>query len=144
MLKIKNEQHAIGNHTQQHLNGWQTDYHTYIKDCLLAEETLAPYSNKGLKLFRPPYGKCTKKQRKFLKSKGYQLVMWSVLSADFDAKVSKEKCLENIIKNTSSGSVIILHDSLKTISKTKYVLPRVLKHFSELGYEFKRVDSLTQ
>ena len=99
MLKIKNEQHAIGNHTQQHLNGWQTNYHAYIKDCLLAEETLTPYTHKGLKLFRPPYGKCTKKQRKFLKSKGYQLVMWSVLSADFDTKINKEKCLENIINN---------------------------------------------
>jgi len=143
MLKIKNEQHAIGNHTQQHLNGWQTNYHAYIKDCLLAEETLTPYTHKDIKLFRPPYGKCTKKQRKFLKSKGYQLVMWSVLSADFDTKINKEKCLENIIKNTSSGSVIILHDSLKTINKIEYVLPRVLKHFSELGYEFKRVDSLT-
>ena len=144
MLKIKNEQHSIGNHTQHHLNGWRTDNDNYIKDCIIAEKTLAPYTDKNLKLFRPPYGKCTKKQRKILKTNGYKLLMWSVLSADFDANITKEECLKNIIKNTSRGSIIILHDSLKSADKIKYVLPKILKHFSNLGYQFKRVDSLTQ
>ena len=70
--------------------------------------------------------------------------MWSVLSADFDKSISKEKCLENIIKNTTSGNIVILHDSLKTKENIEYVLPKVLKHFNELGYTFKCVDSLTQ
>ena len=142
--KIQQEQHAIGNHTQHHLNGWHTTTQEYINDCLLAEETLEPFNNTNLKLFRPPYGRCTKTQQKSLIDKGYKILMWSVLSADFDKKTCKEKCLTNIINNTSSGNIVILHDSLKTHEKMKYVLPKVLKHFSELGYTFKRVDSLTQ
>ena len=64
MHKIQQEQHTIGNHTQHHINGWKTNTEDYLKDCLMAEENLAPYSNNNTKLFRPPYGKCTWKQRK--------------------------------------------------------------------------------
>jgi len=142
--KIITEKHSIGNHTQHHLNGWKTDTKTYFNNCLWVEETLKPYTNSDFKLFRPPYGKCTRKQRNLLLEKGYKLIMWSVLSADFDNSVSNEQCLKNIIKNTSNGSIVILHDSDKFIEKVKYVLPKVLEHFSRLGYEFKNVDSLTQ
>lgn len=144
MQRILKEKHSIGNHTQHHVNGWQTTTQNYIKDCLSAEETLAPYTRNNSKLFRPPYGKCTRKQQKALIEKGYKILMWSVLSADFDNAISKEKCLENVLKNTSNGSIIILHDSLKTEEKVKYVLPKILEHFSKLGYSFKHVDSLTQ
>ena len=144
MRKIKQEDHAIGNHTQQHLNGWRTTTENYIKDCLTAEETLKLHTKNATKLFRPPYGKCTLKQQNILIQKGYKIIMWSVLSADFDKSIDKEKCLDNIIKNTTSGSIVILHDSLKTQEKIKYVLPKVLMYFTELGYSFKRVDSLTQ
>ena len=144
MQKIQQEQHAIGNHSQQHLNGWQTNTQNYIIDCLKAEETLKPYTNNTTKLFRPPYGKCTLKQQKKLIAKGYKIIMWSVLGADFDKSISKEKCLKNIIENTSSGNIVTLHDSLKTKENIEYLLPKVLEHFNKLGYTFKRVDSLTQ
>ncbi len=75
-----------------------------------------PYQNtqkNKLKLFRPPYGKSTKVQQNLLKEKGYNLIMWSVLSADFDTEVQKEKCFNNVIKNTKSGSIVIFHDSIK-------------------------------
>lgn len=144
MRKIIQNDHAIGNHTQQHLNGWKTTTKNYIKDCLKAEKTLKPYTKNTTKLFRPPYGKCSLKQQKELIKKGYKIIMWSVLSADFDKSISKDKCLDNIIKNTSSGSIVTLHDSLKAEEKIKYVLPKILEHFSELGYTFKCIDSLTQ
>ena len=143
--KIKKEEHSIGNHTQHHLNGWKTKTEAYIKDSLKGEETLNKYiKDSSHKLFRPPYGKCTRKQRKLLLQRGYKLIMWSVLSADFDKDISNDQCLQNIIKNTSNGSIVILHDSDKFIEKVKYVLPKVLSHFHELGYTFKRIDSSTQ
>lgn len=92
------------------------------------------------KLFRPPYGKIKKQQAKELLKKGYTIVMWDVLSADFDTKISKEKCLKNVLENTKNGSIIVFHDSLKAKEKLAYTLPKVLTYFSEKGYIFKAID----
>jgi len=145
MNRTIQEGHIVANHTQHHSNGWNTNNSDYINECIEAEETLSNYTkNNTLKLFRPPYGKCKKKQQRILLKKGYKLIMWSVLSADFDKEVSKEECLNNIIKNTVSGSIVILHDSIKTKTTMEYVLPKVLKHFDNLGYTFKSIHSLNQ
>lgn len=70
---------------------------------------------------------------------GYKIIMWDVLSADFDTSITKEKCLENVLKNTTNGSVIVFHDSVKASEKLKYVLPKVLKYYSENGFTFKAI-----
>jgi len=145
MDQILENNHTVANHTQHHVNGWKTSTKEYIKECLETERSLTPYyRQKNQKLFRPPYGRCTRKQQNLLRAKGYKIIMWSVLSADFDKSINEEKCLNNIIKNTSSGSIVILHDSLKTKKNVRYVLPKLLKHFKNLGYQFKSIDSLTQ
>lgn len=134
--------HSIGNHTQHHLNGWNTSTSAYINEIDLAEKRIGKNTLKS-KIFRPPYGKCTKAQRKLIYDKGYKIIMWSVLSADFDASISKEKCLTNVLKNTKNGSIVVFHDSEKAKEKLQFVLPKVLKHFSRQGYQFKGIDSLT-
>ncbi|MDF1518844.1 MAG: polysaccharide deacetylase family protein, partial [Lutibacter sp.] len=91
----------------------------------------------NLKLFRPPYGRLTFSQSRKIKKKGYKIIMWDVLSADFDPKVSYEKCLENVIRNIENGSIIIFHDSIKASEKLKFVLPKVLEYYSYRGFEFK-------
>lgn len=137
------EGHAIGNHTQHHLNAWKVSKATYILDCKQARETLkntseAPQET-ATPLFRPPYGKITLQLSKKLKKLGYSIVMWNVLSGDFDTKLTPEKCLANVINNTEAGSIIVFHDSLKAYDKLRYVLPKVLKHYSNLGYTFDRI-----
>ena len=89
-------------------------------------------------LFRPPYGKLKRKQAQFLQ-RHYEVVMWDVLSGDFDPNLSKEQCLKNVIKHTTNGSIIVFHDSLKAKDKLEFVLPQVLEHFHALGYSFQRV-----
>ncbi|WP_197482073.1 polysaccharide deacetylase family protein [Polaribacter atrinae] len=140
--------HSIGNHTQNHLKGWKTDQTTYVNNALACEDVIykefkkAANSNlntQNLKLFRPPYGKVKKSQAKKLIEKGYKIIMWSVLSADFDTTISNEKCLENVLKNTESGSIIVFHDSVKAAERMKYALPKVLKHFSDKGFVFKSI-----
>ncbi len=64
------------------------------------------------KLFRPPYGKISLSQSKVLKQK-YKIVMWDVLSADFDLSITPEKCARNVLDNASKGSIIVMHDSVK-------------------------------
>ena len=74
----------------------------------------------------------------------YRIVMWDVLSADFDPNISAEQCLSNVLNNTTEGSIIVMHDSLKAQKNMQYTLPRVLEHFSTLGYTFNKIEAHSQ
>ncbi|QNM87133.1 polysaccharide deacetylase family protein [Polaribacter pectinis] len=139
--KIIADDHAVGNHTQNHLNGWKTKTNIYIDNFLKCEKTITHFNNSTIKqqLFRPPYGKIKKKQAKEILKKGYKIIMWNVLSADFDTSISEEKCLQNVLRNTKNGSVIVFHDSVKASEKLRFVLPKVLEEFSKKGFEFKAI-----
>mgnify|MGYP006177293805 CR=1 FL=1 len=129
--RIKAEGHIVGNHTFNHLNGWKTKRNDYLKNFNLCEKEINT-SN----LFRPPYGKITPLQAKSILKMGNKIVMWDVLSYDFDNKISPQKCLNNIVKNTESGSIIVFHDSLKAEHNLRYALPKTVKHLKEKGFEF--------
>ncbi|WP_443940044.1 polysaccharide deacetylase family protein [Pedobacter sp. MW01-1-1] len=130
--RIQNAGHAIGNHTFNHLKGWETETEAYVTN------TLKCQSLTQTNLFRPPYGRIKKAQISRLKSQmpDLQIVMWDVLSGDFDTHLSPEKCYQNVIKHTESGSIIVFHDSLKAFDRLEYALPRVLKYFSDRGFLF--------
>lgn len=131
--QIISDGHAIGNHTHHHLNGWHTDKEAYFRNIKKCEEVVK--SN----LFRPPYGRIKKSQYKLIKE-DYKVIMWDVLSGDFDPKTSPEKCLNNVINNTTEGSVVVFHDSLKAADNLKYTLPKVLEYFTEKGYRFEKLE----
>ena len=139
--KILTDEHSIGNHTHNHLNGWKTNTGVYLKNIQRAQEIINQINKPSVqqKLFRPPYGKIKPSQAKKIREKGYKIILWDVLSADFDQKISKEKCLNNVLKNTNNGSVIVFHDSIKAYENLKYVLPKVLVYFSEKGFIFKSI-----
>jgi peptidoglycan/xylan/chitin deacetylase (PgdA/CDA1 family) len=130
--QVKNAGHAIGNHTYNHLKGWKTAAQTYVDNTLKADELL--HSN----LFRPPYGRITRLQIKLLKSvkPEINIVMWDVLSGDFDSSLNPEKCLANVLKHTQSGSIVVFHDSLKAFDRLEYVLPRAMEVWNKAGFEF--------
>ena len=131
--------HSVGNHTSHHLNGWQTSSYMYLKDVMFAATQI--HSN----LFRPPYGRISKAQINELTQPSttksllptFKIIMWSVLSGDFDIKLSKEKCLKNVINNTKQGSIVVFHDSEKAFGRLAFALPKMLEHFSKLGYRFE-------
>lgn len=135
--KITNKGHSIGNHTFNHLNGWRTSTKEYLINTKLCEDLI---SNLQSKIFRPPYGKIKPSQSKKLRQLGYKIIMWDVLSADFNANISPEKCLENVLKNVTSGSIIVFHDSIKAFSNLEYALPKSLKYLKEKGYVFENLD----
>lgn len=139
--RLKNEGHSLGNHTQHHKNGWKTTTKGYLNEIMQVDSKLYNPDTKT-KIFRPPFGKCTKAQRKLIRENGYKIIMWSVLSADFDPNISKKKCLNNVIDNTKEGAIVVFHDSKKAEDKLRYVLPRILNHFSKLGYQFKGIAPL--
>lgn len=132
--RIKEEEHQIGNHSYSHPNGWKTNPAHYAEDINKAAEII------DSKLFRPPYGKLKSSQIKRLKDK-YTIVMWTILTRDYDEKVSKEKSLEITLNRLEPGAIIVLHDSIKAGDKMLYVLENVLKKGRELGYQFKALPN---
>lgn len=134
--RVLDEGHAVGNHTYNHLDGWKTTNAKYLADVLKAKELI------DSDLFRPPYGRISRKQRKSLQAldRPLKIIMWSVLSGDFDKNLTPERCCKNIIENTESGSVIVFHDSEKAMERMSYSLPIVLKYFFDKGYNFKKID----
>lgn len=125
--------HTIGNHTFNHLNGWKTSVTEYIADI---EKTRALV---GSPLFRPPYGRMSKAQQRALLAKfpDTQIVMWDLLSGDFDINIQPEKCWDNVRRNCNSGSILVFHDSTKAFDRMQYALPKTLEYFSARGYSFK-------
>lgn len=133
--------HAIGNHTQHHVKGWKTPTKDYIEEVLTMESTMEPYSelfnDQNQKLFRPPYGQIRPKQGRQLLELGYQIIMWDVLSFDWDQNITKEQCLHNVTSKSKPGSIIVFHDSLKASKNMMAILPKVLKQFSDMGFKFR-------
>jgi peptidoglycan-N-acetylglucosamine deacetylase len=135
--QVLDEGHTVGNHTYNHLSGWSTDnipfFHN-IRHC-------ARVVNSGL--FRPPFGRLTPSQTQFL-TRHYRIVMWDVLSGDFDTSISKEAVLDNVISSTRRGSIVVFHDSLKAKERMQYALPRFLAHFAARGYRFETLNGVVQ
>jgi peptidoglycan/xylan/chitin deacetylase (PgdA/CDA1 family) len=138
--KIINEGHSIGNHTFNHLNGWKNSTENYLHNIALCKSEILNLNSKLLNLksplFRPPYGKIKTAQSKKLRQLGYKIIMWDVLSADFDQSISPEKCLENVLSNVKTGSIIVFHDSVKALRNLEYALPKSLEILKKRGFEF--------
>ena len=139
--RIIDSNHTVGNHTHNHLNGWVTSTSEFLHNVSLCDQVLRENGyNSTLKLFRPPYGRLTLRQLQKLKSE-YKIVMWDILSMDFDNNQSPEQCLKILKKHTSSGSVVVLHDSLKTENKIKFVLPGILDFFKNRDFNINNLES---
>ena len=133
--RILEEGHAVGNHTQHHLNGWKVSDDAYLADIKEAQTSI--HST----LFRPPYGRIRKSQVKKLQSQNPQLqtIMWDVLSADFDTSITREACLAYVLYHAKPGSIVVFHDSAKAWERMSYALPKVLAHFESVGYTFAAI-----
>jgi peptidoglycan/xylan/chitin deacetylase (PgdA/CDA1 family) len=134
--KIIQSGHQIGNHTFNHLKGWNHETSAYVSNTLRCEEQ---FLQSGLihstRLFRPPYGRIKRSQVAALSS--FHIVMWDVLTFDYDAMISAERSLRSSIDATRPGSIIVFHDSIKAEKKLRQILPSFLKYFSEKGFAFK-------
>lgn len=150
--QLKADGHAIGNHTFNHLKGWKTDNKTYVANFLKCQNLTQTA------LFRPPYGRIKKSQIEEIYKTSTQegndqknlhlpsilnikpktsIIMWDVLSGDFDPSLSAKKCLGSVLKHTENGSIVVFHDSVKAWDRLEYVLPKALKIWTEEGFEFK-------
>ena len=138
-LKLISEGHSVGNHTQNHYNGWQTSNKKYLENVALCQSEINNVKSTNCNLFRPPYGKITSSQAKAISNLEYQIIMWDVLSADFDTSITKEKCLENVLQNIVPGSIVVFHDSDKAFPHLKYVLPKVLEFIKSKNWKCEKI-----
>jgi len=125
--------HVIGNHTFNHLKGWNTPFSIYLDNVKKCDDYLTPYLAPVdcPKLFRPPYGKIKRKQANAILQLGYKIIMWDVLSMDFDQSITSEQCLNNVLNNVTAGSIIVFHDSVKANKNLHYILPKTLAYLKE-------------
>jgi peptidoglycan/xylan/chitin deacetylase (PgdA/CDA1 family) len=137
LQRIIDEGHSVGNHTFHHLNGWKTSRQDYLKDFSLCREELQSHSVES-RLFRAPYGKCTSAQAKSILDEDHQIIMWDIISKDYDDRISKEECFLRVKSKAQPGSIIVFHDSLKAEVNMKYALKKTLQAFSD--YDFKKIE----
>ena len=135
--RIIAEGHQVGNHTYHHLNGWKTSLNDYIENTAKCAAIIEASTLQRPKLFRPPYGKITRRQAKELQQQGYEIIMWHNLTKDYDPKVTPKQCLFNSSKNLKKGNIIVFHDSLKAEKNLKYALPQLIRTAQEQGYTFE-------
>lgn len=128
--KVVSEGHVVGNHTFNHLNGWRTANDQYVQNILDCQNLLP-----SKKLFRPPFGRIKKSQIALLKD--YQIIMWDLLTFDYDRSLAGEKSLRGAQAAIRSGSIVVFHDSIKAEKNLTYVLPRFMEHCASKGYSFK-------
>ena len=133
--KILDQGHRVGNHTYNHLNGWKVSNKAYFENIAQARKYI------DSDLFRPPYGKITRFQLKQLMTEPFNLriIMWDILSADFDKNNSGDQCAFNVTRHASHGSIVIFHDSAKAFDRMSVALPKVLSYFSGMGYSFHAI-----
>jgi len=138
--RIIQEGHATGNHTFHHRNGWQCSTEEYLEDVAAAAAII------DSRLFRPPYGRIRSGQANgmahAMKREAARIIMWDVLSADFDRNFSPQACLKNVVDHTVDGSIIVFHDSAKAFKNLEYCLPRALEWIKSREYGFGRIDEL--
>lgn len=134
--RILDEGHRVGNHSFNHLNGWKTDTKTYMEDIRKASQWI------DSDLYRPPYGRILPFQAHLLRKapRPYRLILWDVLSADFDTSIIPEKSFQHVQRHAKNGSVIVFHDSEKAFPRMEYALEQTLSFFSEKGYRFEAIQ----
>ena len=136
--RIVDEGHAVGNHTYNHFNGWKTKDNVYLDDVRQAGKFIDSI------MFRPPYGRITSFQARninaSLNKTWAKIIMWDVISGDFDHSLTGDQCVQNVIFNATKGSIVVLHDSEKAFSRLQILLPAILNFYEKKGYRFERLE----
>ncbi len=128
--RVRNEGHAVGNHTYHHMRGYKHSLADYINDIEMANQVL------NTPLFRPPHGRMTSCQKRALREQGYTICLWDVLTHDYNPNYSVEHMMKVIQRFVRNGSIITCHDSIKSKDRTLLLLPQLIQYLKNQGYEF--------
>ena len=130
--RILTEGHRVGNHTYSHMKGWGTDVEHYVEDVDRAAESI------NSALFRPPYGHITPIQARALGGR-YSILMWNIISRDYNRRISPRTCLDNVIRHVRPGDIVVFHDSKKASRNMRYALHGTLEYLHSKGMKSKAI-----
>jgi peptidoglycan/xylan/chitin deacetylase (PgdA/CDA1 family) len=133
--QIVKQGHTLGNHTYNHIKGWNTANTSYYENIELCEKAIVNVGVSSRRLFRPPYGRIGSRQIRTLKQQ-YDIVMWDILTGDYNASLNPKSILQRITAATRPGAIVLFHDSVKAYPRMKKVLPAYLNYFTDQGYNF--------
>jgi peptidoglycan/xylan/chitin deacetylase (PgdA/CDA1 family) len=139
--KVISGGHSIGNHTYNHLRGWDTDDSVYMANVTQCDTEIGnrvKWEKSTRKLFRPPHGRIKRSQARVLLP-DYDIIMWDVLTADYAADLSPARVLAKTLQYTGNGSIVLFHDSIKANKNMSFALPKVLEYFSERDFRFQSI-----
>lgn len=125
--------HKVGNHTMHHLQGIKVCSTCYLRDVLKADELI------GSKLFRPPHGILRIRQFNALR-KEFKIIMYDLVTRDYSRRLTPKEVIENVRRYTRPGSIIVFHDSLKSLPRLREALPESIEWLMEQGYSFDTIE----
>ena len=128
--RVCQEGHKVGNHTFNHLKAWSVSRDKYFSNIRKSGDFVRT------SLFRPPYGQLYPWYTKQLLNEFEKVVLWDVLSRDYDKSLSPEDVFRNVKQNVREGSIIVFHDSVKSFTNLKYALPATIEYLQGLDYKF--------
>jgi peptidoglycan/xylan/chitin deacetylase (PgdA/CDA1 family) len=131
--RIVDAGHKVGNHSYSHQKGWEMKSERYVEDVDFGNQ----FTHSDL--FRPPYGRISPKQAREL-GRRYNIIMWSVLSRDYNRNLAPRTCLNNVIKHVCAGDIVVFHDSEKAFKNLHFALPRTLKFLQDHGMTSKPIE----
>ncbi|SHN13053.1 Peptidoglycan/xylan/chitin deacetylase, PgdA/CDA1 family [Cyclobacterium lianum] len=134
--RVHENGHAIGNHTFHHLNGAKTETSRYLVDISRCQQEILDSTGVDSRLFRPPYGRITCSQKKNVQAQ-HEIVLWDLISWDFRKEMSPSVSLQQLIRKSANGSIVLFHDQKKTESFLRRMLPGYLDFLADAGYQAK-------
>lgn len=125
--EVRRRGHAVGNHTMKHIQGIKCTWRTYARNIADADELI------GSRLFRPPHGLMKRIQMRTVNQR-YNVVMYDVITRDYNSKLTPERVLDNVKRYARDGSIIVFHDSLKARDRMLPVLPQAIEWLLANGF----------
>ena len=125
--EVRRRGHAVGNHTMNHIQGIKCTWRTYARNIADADELI------GSRLFRPPHGLMKRIQMRTVNQR-YNVVMYDVITRDYNSKLTPERVLDNVKRYARDGSIIVFHDSLKARDRMLPVLPQAIEWLLANGF----------
>ena len=144
IARMLSEGHTVANHTMHHHDMSRvTDEKEFMKELSSLEKLYSDVTGQPMaKFYRPPEGRFSEENLKWLKRNGYKTVFWSIAYADWDNEnqPSCDFAKRKILDYLHNGAIILLHPTSAT---NVTILRDLIQIIKSEGYRFGTLNELT-
>lgn len=147
--RVADDGHEIGNHTYLHhvlLYYTNDELQLEIKH---TENIIGNITGRKTDLFRPPKGWLTKREKDYIKSLGYKIILWTLNSKDWVSFFGDKYIANKLARNIQPGDIILFHDSGGVFSlkdgnrlNTLKAISILINELKQKGYKFVTISEL--